>query len=41
MKEGKQMCKICGFGEVHSALIEAWGKGGFQHGYSCFCLNLW
>lgn len=32
------MCKICGFEEVHSALIEAWGKGEFQHKCSCFSL---
>lgn len=35
------MCKICGFEEAHSALIDAWGKGGFQHKYICFSLNLW
>lgn len=41
VKDRKQMCKICGFEEAHSALMEAWEKGGFQHKYSCFSLNLW
>lgn len=26
-KERKHMCKICGFGEVHGPLLEAWRKG--------------
>lgn len=38
-KERKHMCKIYGFGEVHSPLIEAWGKGGFQHMCRCFSLD--